>query len=132
MVDERGSSADNALPRTMKRLQILLLSGFDRNEPHCRARSGFVNSLCIRRVVLGPFDEGLHEPWIDQKNPTTIGKKAPAPMVRAGARLHRNSLRSQFLDRFKQFGAARLTRNDNAIVIDAMAVKRALPEIDGK
>jgi hypothetical protein len=53
-------------------------------------------------------------------------------MVRAGARLHRNSLRSQFLDRFKQFGAARLTRNDNAIVIDAMAVKRALPEIDGK
>jgi hypothetical protein len=64
MIDKRGSSVDNALPRTMKRLQILLLSGFDRNEPHRRARSGFVNSFCIRRVVLGPFDEGLHKPGI--------------------------------------------------------------------
>jgi hypothetical protein len=39
---------------------------------------------------------------------------------------------AQFLDRLKQFGAAPLTRNDNALVTDAVAVKRALPEIDGE
>jgi len=132
MIDERGSSADNALPRTMKRLQILLLSGFDRNESHRRAQSGFVNSLRVRRIVLGPFHERLHKPGIDQQDPAAVCKKLPTPVVRAGARLHGDGFRTQFLDCLEQFGAADLTRDDNAVVIDAMTVKRPLPEIDGE
>ena len=116
----------------MKRLQILLLSGFDRNEPHRRSQSGFVNSLRIRRIVLGPLHEGLHETRIDQQDPVAIGQKASAPKMCARASLHGDGFRTQFLDRLKQFGAARLTRNDNAILIDAVAVKRALPEVDGE
>ena len=132
MVNERCSRADHAFPRAMKRLQILLLSGFDRNEPHRRSQSGFVNSLRIRRIVLGPLHEGLHETRIDQQDPVAIGQKASAPKMCARASLHGDGFRTQFLDRLKQFGAARLTRNDNAILIDAVAVKRALPEVDGE
>ena len=132
MVDERGSSADNALPRTMKRLQILLLSGFDRNEPHRRAQSGFVNSLCIRRVVLGSFDEGLHKPWIDQQHLTAIGQKAAAPEMRAGAGLHGDGFWSEVLDRLEQFGPANLARKDHPVAVDSVTVKRALTEIYGE
>ena len=116
----------------MKRLQILLLGGFDRDEPHRRAQSGFVNSLCVRRVVLGSFDERLHKARIDQQNSTAIGQKAPAPKMRAGASFHGDGFWSEFLDRLEQFGAAHLARKDHPIAVDAMTVKRALPEIDGE
>jgi len=116
----------------MERLQILLFGRFDRNEAHRRAQSCFINSLCIRRIVLGSLDERLHKTRIDQQNPMAISKKAPTPIVRAGAGLHRNGLRSQFLDRLEQFGSTRLARNDHAIAIDAMAVKRAFSKINSK
>ena len=132
MIDECSSGADNALPCAMKGLQILLLGGFDRNEPHRRAQSGFVNSLCIRRIVLGSLDEGLHKTRIDQQNLTAIGQKAPAPKMCAGAGLHGDGFRSEFLDRLDQFGAANLARKNHPIAVDSVTVKRALPEIDGE
>src|ERR1700677_1185870 len=101
MIDERSAGADNALPCTMKRLQILLLGGFDRNEPHRRTQSGFVNALRTRRVVLGPLHERLHESRIDQQDPVAIGKKAPAPKMCAGASLHSDRLWSEFVDRLE-------------------------------
>ena len=116
----------------MKRLQVLLLGGFDRDESHCRAQGGFINGLCVRRVVLGSLHERLHKPGIDQQNPASIGQKAPTPEMGAGASFHSDSFRSEFLDRLEQLGAAHLPRKDNPIAVDAMTVKRALPEIDGE
>ena len=132
MIDERSSSADNALPCTMKGLQILLLDGFDRNEPHRRTQSGFVNSLCIRRIVLGPLYEGLHKSRIDQQNPTVIGKKEPAPKMCAGASFHGDGFRSELLDRLEQLAAAHLARKDHPIAVNSVTVKRTLAEIDGE
>ena len=120
------------LPCAMKRLQILLLGGLDRHEPHRRPQSGFVNSLGIRRIVLGSFDEGLHKPGIDQQDPAVIGKKTPAPIMRAGASFHDDGFRTQLLNGLKKSRATDLTRNDHAISINAMAVERALTEIDSK
>src|SRR6185312_8172233 len=132
VVDKRSPSADNALPRSMKRLQILLLSGFDRNESHRRAKRGFIDSLCVRRVVLGSLHERLHKPGIDQQDSASIGQQASTPEMGAGASLHGNGFRSGFLDRLKQLGAAHLPRKDYPIAVNAVTVKRALPEIDGE
>src|SRR5277367_3402236 len=132
MIDERSSGADNALPRTMKRLQILLLRGFDRNEPHRRTQSRFEYSLCIRGIILGPLHERLHKSRINQQNLTAIGQKAAAPEMRAGAGLHGDGFRSEFLDRLDQFGAADLARKNHPVAVDSVTVKRALPEIDGE
>src|ERR1700758_4590448 len=98
MIDKSCPGADDAVTRAVKRVKILLFGRFDRHEPHCWARGGFVNSFGIRRVVLGSFDKRLHEAWIDQQNPAAASsEKAPAPIVRAGARLHRDRLWSQLL-----------------------------------
>src|SRR6202789_1689822 len=132
MIDECSSGADNALPCAMKGLQILLLGGFDRDEPHCRAQCGFVNSFCIRRIVLGPLDERLHETRIDQQNLMPIGQKVPAPKMCAGAGLHGDGFRSEVLDRLEQFGPANLARKDHPVAVDSVTVKRALPEIDSE
>ena len=132
MVDKGCAGTDDAIPRAVKRLKILLFSRFDRHEAHRRAHSRFINSFGIRRVVLGSFDEWLHEARIDQENPMARGKKAPAPIVRAGASLHRDRLWSQFFDRLDQLRAARLARDDHAIVIDGMNVKRTFTEINSK
>ncbi len=59
-------------------------------------------------------------------------KKAPAPIVRAGASLHRDRLRSQLSDRLDQFEATRLARDDHAIAVDAMDMKRAFTKINCK
>ena len=109
-----------------------MLGGFDRNEPHRRTQSGFVNSLRIRRIVLGPLHEGLHESRIDQQDPVAIGKKAPAPKMCAGASLHSDRFWREFVDRLEQLEAARFARNDHAIAVDAVTMKRALPEFDGE
>ena len=108
MVDKGRSSTDDAITRAMKRLKILLFGRFDRHEAHRRAQSRFIDSFGIRRVVLGSFDEWLHEARIDQENPMARSKKAPTPIVRASARLHRDRLWSQFLDRLDQLGPTRL------------------------
>jgi hypothetical protein len=109
MIDKGCPSADDPLTRAVKRLKILLSGRFDRHEPHCWARGGFVNSFGIRGVVLRSFDERLHEAWIDQQNPAAISEKAPALIVRAGTRLHRDRLWSQLFDGLDQLGAAYLT-----------------------
>src|ERR1700722_19045109 len=132
MIDERGSSADNALPRTMKRLQILLLSRFDRNASHRRAPRRLITSICVRGILLGPLLERLHKSRIDQQNLTAIGQKAAAPEMRAGAGLHGDGFRSEVLDRLEQFGPANLARKDHPVAVDSVTVKRALPEIDSK
>ena len=89
-------------------------------------------SFCIRRIVLGPLHERLHETRIDQQNLMAIGQKTPAPIMCAGAGLHCDGFRSEFLDRLDQFGAADLARKNHPIAVDSVTVKRALPEIDGE
>jgi hypothetical protein len=59
MIDKGCPGADDAVPGAVKRLKILLSGRFDRHEPHCWARGGFVNSFGIRRVVLDPLTNGF-------------------------------------------------------------------------
>ena len=59
MVDKGGSSTNDTLASTMKRLQVLLFDRFDRHKTHCRAQGCFVNCFGIRRVIFRSFDERL-------------------------------------------------------------------------
>src|SRR6202040_1779111 len=52
----------------------------------------------------------LHEAWVDQKNPTSSGEKAPAPIVRAPASFHRDRCWRQFLDHPDQLRGPGLAR----------------------
>ena len=113
-------------------MQILLLGGFDRYESHRRAQRGFIDCLCVRRVVLGSLHERLHKPGIDQQDSASFGQQAPTPEMGAGASFNSDGFWSKFLDRLKQLGAAHLTRKDHSIAVDAMTVKRPLPKIDGE
>jgi hypothetical protein len=75
VIDERGSGVVNAIPYAMKRLQILLANGFDRNEAHRRTYRRLINRLRIRRIVLRPFDERLYEAWVDQSDGAAFGEE---------------------------------------------------------
>src|ERR1700730_17613458 len=71
--------------------------------------------LNSREQYPGDLDERLHEAWIDQPDLMSRGEEPPAPIMRAGASLHRHHRRRQLFDRPDQFGATDLPRDDHAI-----------------
>src|ERR1017187_10319527 len=61
LVDDRGSSRDQAVAHTMQRLQIQLVIRFDRHKSHVLAIHCLSNGLCIQEVVLVRLHKRPHE-----------------------------------------------------------------------
>ena len=96
MVDERCSCADDALPRAMKRLQVLLLGGFDWDESHRRAQGGFDKSpLRPTASFLDPFTNGFTNQGLISRTRRPSARKRRPQIMGAGASFHSDGFRSE-------------------------------------
>ena len=86
----------------------LLRLGLDRHEVHGRTLGRFRDRLRVRRVVLVPLDEGLHVDRRNQPHLVTERHDLPAPVVGAGARLHRHRARRLRGEKAQQLPAPQL------------------------
>src|SRR5210317_2189477 len=79
----------------MDRLDVLLLDGLERHEPHVRARDCLADRFSIVAVILVALDERLDERLDelrgDQSDVVAIGLQLPCPVVRARTGLHANN-----------------------------------------
>src|ERR1019366_2745839 len=68
LVDDRGSSCDQAITHTMQCLQIELVIGLDRHKSHVLAIHCLGNRFCIKEVVLVRLHKWLHELSRDERH----------------------------------------------------------------
>jgi hypothetical protein len=59
-IDHRGPPADEQMACAVKHQATLLLGGLGLNEPHVGPGDRFADGLRVSRIVLLPFDVGLH------------------------------------------------------------------------
>src|SRR5450759_417258 len=80
-VDHGGLLTDKQMARAMKHQTTLLLGRLGRDEPHIGPGDRFTDSLGICRIVLLPFDVGLHVGRWHQAYGVTKRLKLARPMM---------------------------------------------------
>ena len=131
LIDDAGALADQPLPHPVQCLQIQLLRGLGRHEPHRRALHGFSNRFGIIEVVLlslaiGADIFGRHQPGI-----VTERCEFAAQVMCADAGFHTDQARRYIGEpRFHLATRPLLPQHDGAAPIVAHDVERVLADID--
>jgi hypothetical protein len=130
-VGELRALTDQQTPCPMHGHCRLLVFGLNGHEPHRWPGNGFANRCRISRIVLAPFDVGLHVNRRDQPNGMTeFGQLAP-PVVCCRARFHANEARLDLRKKRDHLLATKLPNDNNlALFVDAMNLENILGEID--
>src|SRR5664279_2249813 len=84
-IDHRGLLADEQMARAMEHQATLLLGRLGCDEPHVGPGDGLADRLRVSRVILLPFDVGLHVSRRHQANGMANCLKFARPMMRRGA-----------------------------------------------
>ena len=130
-IDRLCALAHQQVTRAKEHPLSLLRFRLDRHEVHGRTLRGFRDRLRVRRVVLVPLDEGLHVDRRNQPHLVTERLDLPAPVVGAGARLHRHRARRLRGEKTQQLPAAQLLAvRYRPVRLRPVYLKAALCQID--
>ena len=78
MVDDGGSTGDEAITHTMHRLQVELVVGLDRNEAHVLPIDSFGDRFRIEEVVLVRLQLRLYELARDESHVVSLAAQGCA------------------------------------------------------
>jgi hypothetical protein len=96
-----------------------------------RAPGGLADRLGVVAVVLGALDEGLHVLRWDQAHVVAEGGQFPCPMVRTGARFHRDLGWQMFLKERQHLSAAVIDTQHRLIsLVDAVQCEHSLGRVN--
>ena len=107
-IDRLRALAHQEVARAKEHPLRLLRLGLVRHEVHGRSLRRFRDRLRVSRVVLVALDEGLHIDRGDQPHLVAERQDLPAPVVGAGARLHRHRTLRLRGEKAQQLPAAQL------------------------
>src|SRR6185437_11953870 len=108
LIDDAGSSLNEAISDTMNRLQIELIGSLDGYEPHCRTLNSFGDCLSVDVIVLLRFHKRSYELCRDKPQIMAIRNCFSRDMVSAAARLHANETRRSVRQKSEKLGPGKL------------------------
>src|SRR5204863_6898010 len=86
-IDHRSLLTDEQMARAVEHQAALLLGSLGWHEPHVGPGHCLADRLCVSRVILLPFDIGLHVGRRHQPHGVTKCLELARPMMRRGASL---------------------------------------------
>ena len=130
-VDRLGALTHQQIAYPEQHPPTLLLRRLDRHKIHRRTRCRLADRLGVRCVVLLTLDVRLDILWWDQPHRVTQIADLPAPVMSAGAGLHRHRAARLRCHKFQYFPAAQLLAERNrSIGPRAVQLKAVLRQIN--
>jgi hypothetical protein len=130
-IDHRGPLADEQMACAVKHQATLLLGGLGLNEPHVGPGDGFADGLCVSRIVLLPFDVGLHVSRWHQPHGVAKRLEFARPMMRRGAGLDAYQAWRELLEEREDIAPLQLTPEQYVTQrVDAVNLENRLGDVE--